>query len=277
MGRSSVRTLINVILCLYPGLDIRIASELHARLTEIIKHLMANHSAYPDCVQASIALTGISHPIEKLYEILQVPSDPILSSESPEGATSRRKSHPWSSYEDSRLLSGIYRYGVENWTTISHFVGNGRTRSQCSQRWQRGLDPRLSKDPWTYAEDVCLLRFVQTCGEKAWTRIAAKMGNRSDVQCRYRYGQLRRETAPPPGIRKAQSGSISGQPQTAVASTPPPVRGSQSVPALPFAALVAEPIGPAKKPGTEETGNDRVRRDIFGRVTSSGDEELVWD
>jgi hypothetical protein len=75
-------------------------------------------------------------------------------------------------------------------------VGNSRTRSQCSQRWQRGLDPRISRRPWAREEGTALARAVAICGEKAWIRVSQELGNRSDVQCRYRYSQIRKGIAP---------------------------------------------------------------------------------
>jgi hypothetical protein len=71
-------------------------------------------------------------------------------------------------------------------------VGNNRTSSQCSQRWQRGLDPRISRGRWTAEDEAKLLKLVAQFGEKSWIRISAAMGNRSDVQCRYRYLHLQR-------------------------------------------------------------------------------------
>lgn len=89
-----------------------------------------------------------------------------------------------------RLLAAVARYGIENWKNISDFVGNGRTRSQCSQRWLRCLNPKISKKSWTNDEDKQLKELVDTHGNKSWTKIASIMGNRSDVQCRYHYNHL---------------------------------------------------------------------------------------
>lgn len=128
-------------------------------------------------------------PFEKLRGILEMDDKPIPSPpENPD--KQRRKSRAWIQYEDQRLLAGILRNGIENWTPISKFVGNGRTRSQCSQRWYRSIDPRISKDQWTKAEEEKLVRLVDEYGDKSWTNIALKLGNRSDMQCRYKYRQL---------------------------------------------------------------------------------------
>lgn len=59
------------------------------------------------------------------------------------------------------------------------------------------------------------MHLVQFYGEKSWTLIASKLGNRCDVQCRYRYRQMIRERAAigfkgarPEGIRAVRSGKL---------------------------------------------------------------------
>jgi hypothetical protein len=97
--------------------------------------------------------------------------------------------------EDIRLFAGFHKFGLSssyNWSTVARFVGNGRTRSQCSQRWIRVLNPRISKDLWTATKDERLVELVAQLGEKAWMKVANQMGNRSDVQCRYHYLQIQR-------------------------------------------------------------------------------------
>jgi hypothetical protein len=81
---------------------------------------------------------------------------------------------------------------MRSWPVIAGFVGNNRTRSQCAQRWRRSLDPRLSKNEWTATEDAQLVGLVRRFGGEGWNFISRKIGNRSDVQCRYRYMQLMR-------------------------------------------------------------------------------------
>ncbi|KAH0788385.1 Myb-like DNA-binding domain containing protein [Histomonas meleagridis] len=134
-------------------------------------------------------------PLEKIEMILSIPDEPIpgnpdiLESDN----SSRKKTRTWSQFEDLRLLASIHRHGHENWAIIAKYVGNGRTRAQCSQRWHRGLDPRISKEQWTRKDDEKLLMLIKNNGLKGWTRIAQAMGNRSDVQCRYHYIQLKKE------------------------------------------------------------------------------------
>lgn len=107
---------------------------------------------------------------------------------------SRKKTRSWTEDEDQRLLMGVHLHGLENWTLVAQFVGNNRTRSMCSQRWIRVLDPKISKNHWTEEEDQQLLQLIQLYGEKSWMKISSKLGNRSDVQCRYHYRQLQRES-----------------------------------------------------------------------------------
>lgn len=101
----------------------------------------------------------------------------------------RNRSMPWTSNEDELLLAGIYRYGVSEWQKVASFVGNGRTRSQCGQRWIRCLNPNMKRDKWTKEEDLQLFHLVQIHGVHSWAKIAKEIGNRTDVQCRYRFAR----------------------------------------------------------------------------------------
>ena len=99
----------------------------------------------------------------------------------------RRKSKPWTMDEDQRLTDAVNANGTNNWGNVAAIVGNGRTRAQCSQRWNRVINPKISKANWTPEEEEKLIKIVQTYGTKQWTRVANEMGNRCDVQCRFKY------------------------------------------------------------------------------------------
>jgi hypothetical protein len=148
---------------------------------------------------------GTVKPFDRITAILQTPDNPIpdFSAFSQGGPNSRKKTRSWTEYETQRLLAGIHRYGLEDWQSVAAFVGNGRTRAQCSQRWIRGLDPRICKERWSANDDTRLDELVGRFGTKSWTKVASAMGNRSDVQCRYHYKQMQQNT--PAGI----SGSCS--------------------------------------------------------------------
>jgi len=162
-----------------------------------IENYINGQISYQECANKSIEILKTSAPIEKLREILEISPEPIPSvDEGPDSQedNSRKRTKPWTKYEDQRLIAGVHRFGNDSWALVSNFIGNNRTRAQCSQRWNRGLDPKISKEQWSYEDDLVLLRLVSIYGERGWTHIAAGMGNRSDVQCRYHYKQLKKDS-----------------------------------------------------------------------------------
>lgn len=125
----------------------------------------------------------------------------------------RRKTRTWSSYEDQRLIAAVSRFGLDNWSHVATFVGNGRTRAQCAQRWNRGLDPRISRDHWSVEEENKLISLIVSKTGKGWTHIASEMGNRSDVQCRYHYLQMKKEGRVPVSLESTPPSSNSDSSQ----------------------------------------------------------------
>ena len=165
------------------------------KLVQAVACFLNGTISFDECKSLFSRLMGTTAVIDRLKDVIDVcnddkepssPSDDIDIESSPV----HKKSKPWSQSEDVRLLAGIYKFGLENWSNVASFVGNGRTRSQASQRWTRGLNPRLSKEAWSSEEDQKLFSLVQQFGDRCWTQIASKMGNRSDVQCRYHYHQV---------------------------------------------------------------------------------------
>jgi hypothetical protein len=151
---------------------------------------------HESATQISIQLIGTARPIEKLAAILKLISDPhsspIPSISHPMYFQSRKKTESWSEAEDMRLLAGIHKFGLDSWGSVARFVGNNRVKTQCRQRWYRGLNPGIRRAGWTAEEDERLLEFVRRFGEKSWTRIAIEFGDRCDAQCRYRFNQISR-------------------------------------------------------------------------------------
>jgi hypothetical protein len=140
---------------------------------------------------------GTDAPVQKVLSILTMAPDPLPYFPSSDGRPSgtRQKPRPWTDHEDRRLIAAIRKYKLGKWGPISAFVGNGRSGSQCCQRWNRGLDPSIAKGPWTRGEEAELLALVAKFGEKAWKKIAREIGHRSDVQCKYCYQQMQKQTA----------------------------------------------------------------------------------
>ena len=58
---------------------------------------------------------------------------------------------------------------------------------QCLHRWQKVLDPKIIKGPWTTAEDERLKSLVDELGAKKWAAIAQQLPGRIAKQCRERW------------------------------------------------------------------------------------------
>jgi hypothetical protein len=170
-------------------------SKLNLLESTIMSYLLGQKSAS----QASHIFRntiGTSDPFNRVLSIVQTADSPIpdFSKFTPLTPANRKCTRSWTEYESQRLLAAIYRFGTEDWGSVAQFVGNGRTRSQCSQRWMRGLNPVIRKERWTPEDEEKLERLVDKYGMKGWTKVAGEMGNRSDVQCRYHYNLMHRAT-----------------------------------------------------------------------------------
>lgn len=174
-----------------PGINIEARNDLIA----IMKDYIQKRITYESARDRFIKITGSSTAIDKIRDVIEISDQPIKNQELPDDpdGKNRRKMQKWSTYEDNRLLAAIYRFGIDNWALISKFVGNNRSRAQCAQRWTRCLNPRICKETWEQNEDQLLLNLVARFGDHSWTKIAEYMGNRSDVQCRYRYSQISKD------------------------------------------------------------------------------------
>ena len=175
----------------------KIPQEQLPMIRETFDQFISGRISYPECSSKLTPIIGTTQPIDKIDQILRTPEQPLAAIPVKQIDVSlnqmRAKTRPWTTYEDRRLLAGLHRFGFEDWALIAQFVGNGRTKAQCSQRWARGLDPKITKDQWTEEQDTKLLKLIATYGDKSWTKIATHMGNRCDVQCRYRYRQLSKD------------------------------------------------------------------------------------
>ena len=182
----------------------KFVSETHMELSEqeisslrsSFLHLITRRITREQARKNILSICKNCEPFMRICNILDTEFHPIPEapeSKKSEGIGTRKKTRTWSINEDNRLYMAICLYGQENWNKIAMFVGNGRLRNQCSQRWIRVLDPKIVKSSWTQEEDRLLLYLVSLLGDKSWVRISNQIGTRSDVQCRYRYQQLQRE------------------------------------------------------------------------------------
>ncbi|EAY19945.1 Myb-like DNA-binding domain containing protein [Trichomonas vaginalis G3] len=148
---------------------------------------------YQNCHSVLIDHIKSDDPLVQIKAILSVGNSPLPSYSSNAikfTRNGRKIVKSWSKIEDNRLLFAIHKFGLNNWQKIAEFVGNNRSKTQCSQRWFRVLDPRIKKGPWTEEEESLLIHLVQRYGLKSWKQIAEHMEQRTDTQCRYHYNLL---------------------------------------------------------------------------------------
>jgi hypothetical protein len=158
---------------------------------DAIARLIYGTSSYAEVARICEMHLNTSEPAYRIQTILMIAEGSSVKSPPIPRKLSKR-CRLWTRDDDVRLLAGLRRYGIGDWKQIAIFVGNGKTSSQCSQRWSRALNPSLSKEQWTEDEDRELLESVAEYGEHSWARVSKQMGSRSDVQCRYRFEQLQK-------------------------------------------------------------------------------------
>ncbi|XVF51531.1 hypothetical protein PTKIN_Ptkin04bG0192200 [Pterospermum kingtungense] len=102
------------------------------------------------------------------------------------GPTRHSRKGGWTEEEDNLLTGAVKKYNARNWKKIAEFLP-GRTDIQCLHRWQKVLNPRILKGPWTKEEDDCITKLVQKYGSRRWSVIAKFLGGRIGKQCRERW------------------------------------------------------------------------------------------
>ncbi|KAL4081961.1 hypothetical protein V8B97DRAFT_139631 [Scleroderma yunnanense] len=96
-----------------------------------------------------------------------------------------RKLHAWTPASDERLLRAVDMYG-HNWPLVARYVSEDATPTQCSNKYQRTLDPSVTHANWTPEEDARLYAAVTAHGQ-SWVDVAACMPGRTNHQCRDRW------------------------------------------------------------------------------------------
>lgn len=166
----------------YDRLLENIRPEILPQMQQILFDFITGVMPYNIACQKSIATCGNCEAIDKLMIFMNVSEEPI-----PFDKDNQQKAKSWSQYEDQRLIAGVHKFGTSEWSKVSQFVGNGRNRCQCGQRWSRSLNPTINKTLWNQIEDLKLIHAVNQFGDKSWTKIADVVKGRSDLQCKYRY------------------------------------------------------------------------------------------
>lgn len=91
----------------------------------------------------------------------------------------------WDEKEDETLRTMVASHGKQ-WALIAQHIP-GRTASQVAARWEKCIDPSITKGPFTPEEDALIVDFVQKNGPRSWPRITQLIPQRSSKQCRERW------------------------------------------------------------------------------------------
>ncbi|CAI9113501.1 OLC1v1014113C1 [Oldenlandia corymbosa var. corymbosa] len=93
----------------------------------------------------------------------------------------------WTEEEDNQLRAAVEAFGEGNWQFIASAI-EGRTGTQCSNRWMKTLHPaRQRVGRWTKDEDKRLKVAVMLFGPRNWKKIGEFVPGRTQVQCRERW------------------------------------------------------------------------------------------
>ena len=164
--------------------------DVYEKCFQLLIQQLQEKITFDQCSNMLMQMIGSNYPCKLISQVSHILAHHLPQRGMNVSSHGTRKCRMWTKDEDIVLLAGIQKYGLGDWKSISQYVGNGRTRSQCAQRWGRALNPFIVKDPWTEEEDSILLKEVQELGEHAWATISKKIKTRSDVQCRYRYYKI---------------------------------------------------------------------------------------
>jgi hypothetical protein len=96
----------------------------------------------------------------------------------------------WTDEDDEKLRVLVILKREKNWDKISKDI-QGKTPSQCKNRWKTALSPSIVKvterRKWVPEEDEKLSKLVKKYGTKNWRIIASHLRGRLPKQCRERW------------------------------------------------------------------------------------------
>jgi hypothetical protein len=93
--------------------------------------------------------------------------------------------HKWTESEDELLRQLVQTYGKQ-WTVIASHIPS-RTAAQVTSRWEKCINPTLTKGAFSPDEDNLIIDFVSVHGTHSWADIAKILPHRSPKQCRERW------------------------------------------------------------------------------------------
>lgn len=91
----------------------------------------------------------------------------------------------WTEEEDNLLRQLMAKYGKQ-WSVLATHIPN-RSATQIAARWEKCINPKLTKGPFSAEEDQIIRDFVETHGVHAWPKVTTVLPNRTAKQCRERW------------------------------------------------------------------------------------------
>ena len=182
----------------------------HVPGTTSIAATVQDTAAAPAAPAASAAETASTHTAHTAAATSAVPAAPANNNAStPAAATQTQPPSPqatrtvrrvrpsaprrnrasqagWTDEEDAILTRVVAEQNGKNWKKIASFLKN-RKPEQCLHRWQKVLNPTLTKGLWTPEEDEALKALVKQYQPKRWSLIASHLKGRNGKQCRERW------------------------------------------------------------------------------------------
>jgi hypothetical protein len=83
------------------------------------------------------------------------------------------------------LRAIVAELGTGSWADVAKALP-GRNARQCRERWKHYLSCDKAGTPWTPEEDHLIFEKISAWGPK-WTRVAAVLGDRTDLEVKMRW------------------------------------------------------------------------------------------